>query len=528
MRIDLAGSDPDRAIDSHTDRWKRDDLLGRLWRKDPTVWGSRDEPEIADRLGWLDLPHTARRHIGPITDLAARAIDDGIETVVLVGMGGSSLAPETFSLSLPQQPGSPRLVVLDSTHPDAVRGVTNSVDLRRTWFIVSSKSGTTIETLSLMRHFLALVGHTIPDSGSKFIAVTDPGSELAEIASAEGFRAAVLADPTVGGRYSALSAFGLVPAGIVGCDINKLLGAGAAAAALCGVETPVDMNPGFRIGATMAAGVPSGVDKVRFVGSGPGIHFGPWAEQLIAESTGKDGTGIVPIDDGPERSGADDETTIGVGSDTRTRPTDITITWSDPHDIAAAMYLMEFATAVAGEVLGINPFNQPDVQRAKALATAAMDGTAEAAPPPEPIRSPELHGKLSELLESDPSYVSIQAYLSPDEPTDGLLRRIQEAIVDRTGAATTVGYGPRFLHSTGQLHKGGPSGGVFLQLVDTPAAVVPVPGSSYDFGALIGAQADGDRRALAEAGRAVLSVDLGTEPAAGLIAIANAIRVPAP
>jgi len=515
-----------RAIIQEADRWAASDLMSRLWAKDPTVWFDPAPGEIADRLGWLDLPKSAERHLDGLEQLAEATRSHGISHVVLCGMGGSSLAPEVYAHSLVRESGYPDLIVLDSTHPDAVLAVDGRIDPANTWFVISSKSGGTLETLSLFRYFWDRVASTTETPGSQFIAVTDPGSSLESLAADRDFRSVVLADPTVGGRYSALSAFGLTPAALIGADIRALLHAGQAAASLCGPSTPLRANPAFVIAAAMATFARTGRDKTRFAGSGSGEQFGVWAEQLIAESTGKDGQGIVPIDGGPDRFNAKDELLIAVGSDPTDAP--IRMAFERSTDIAGAMFIMELATAIAGEILGIHPFNQPDVQRAKALARAAMDGELSATDEPASIRSPHLGTLLRNLLASRPrSYIAIQAYVEPTPATSDRLGELREILASIDGTATTVGYGPRFLHSTGQLHKGGPDGGLFVQLVDTPRNTVAVPETGYTFNDLITAQASGDRAALVASGRELVSIDLGTEPAAALTGLNNLLREPA-
>jgi transaldolase/glucose-6-phosphate isomerase len=523
VKISFSKELDSKAVASEAVRWEADDLMVRLWDKDPTVWFDPPVAEIADRLGWLDLPVTAMRHLDDLDNLATSAISEGISHVVLCGMGGSSLAPDVYSHSLPQAPGYPDLIVLDSTHPDAVLAVDERINPATTWFIISSKSGGTLETLSFFRYFWNRVEAVSASPGAHFIAVTDPGSTLESLAIERGFRAVFLADPTVGGRYSALTAFGLVPAALIGADVRELLHAGHAASALCNPETPIGANPAFVIGASIAAAANDGRDKTRFVGTGSGERFGVWVEQLIAESTGKDGQGIVPIDGGPDRPAAHDELVIAVGDEPRDTP--IQIEFERPSDIAGAMFIMELATAVAGAILRIHPFNQPDVQRAKELAKAAMAGDLPATEDPTPIRSPNLSDETDRLLASEPaSYIAVQAYVAPSSAIDARLATLRETLASAHGTATTVGYGPRFLHSTGQLHKGGPSGGLYIQLVDTPHEQLPVPGTNYSFNELISAQASGDRAALLDVGRDLVSIDLGPDPEASLIGLNNLLR----
>jgi transaldolase/glucose-6-phosphate isomerase len=525
MKIELAGSLEGLGIGDQIARWTDSGLMDRLWAKDPTVWFSAPTDEIANRLGWLDLPESSVTSLGEIEDLALTARELEIDHVVLCGMGGSSLAPEVFAATLPTRPGYPDLIVLDSTHPDAIEAVVQRIDPASTWFVVSSKSGGTLETRSLMEFFWAMMSQQSTNPGDHFIAVTDPDSDLEKLGVDRGFRSVFLADPNVGGRYSALSHFGLVPAGLIGADTSGLLSSARSARAMCSPHSQLALNPGMEIGAAMACAAKYGRDKCRFVGTGPGEHFGVWVEQLIAESTGKSGTGIVPVDDGPTRSGASDELLIAVGSDGF--PTaDITITITDPSDMGGVMFIMEVATAVAGEILGIHPFNQPDVQRAKELANEAMNGSMTSTTDPMSVRDSGIGLALESLLDqTDASYVSIQAYLDPTPEAAAALGQLRSTITERTGLASTIGFGPRFLHSTGQLHKGGPPGGLFIQLVDEPDNTIGVPLSDFSFNDLITGQASGDRQALLDADRSVVSVNLGNEPIAGIIAIAHRIGI---
>ncbi len=505
------------AVEQQIQRWTRDRLMDRLWKRDPTVWSEVPVPELEDRLGWLTLPATSRGLVTTIEQLYRDALDAGISHVVLCGMGGSSLAPEVFAASLPHGPDDPELVVLDSTHPDAVAAVDARTDPHTTWYVVASKSGTTLETMSFFHWFWARAEADLETPGDHFIAITDPGTPLDTIASDRSFRASISADPTVGGRYSALTAFGLVPAGLTGADLTALLDAAAVAARSCGPDVDLADNPAFMLGALLATEALGGRDKVHIIASDPVGALPIWTEQLIAESTGKDGKGIVPVDGGPYPSSAPDGVTVSIANEALSGA-DFTITVSEASDIAGAMFVLELATAVAGEMLGIHPFNQPDVQIAKKLAASAMAGELESpSTPPVSISSRGLVGSLRDLLSTpDPSYVSIQAYLEPTRSTDDSIETLRRVIDGALEVYTTSGYGPRFLHSTGQVHKGGPPGGLFLQIVDTARARLSVPGSSFTFNELIAAQAEGDLAALESRGRRTLSVDLGDDPHTGL------------
>ncbi len=509
----------------HVAEWTSANILERFWSKDPTVWADPPIPETSDRLGWLNAPVTSRPLIGTIEALHEQAVSEGITDIVLCGMGGSSLAPEVFAATLPKDNSSPVLTVIDSTHPRAVDAVARATDPATTWYIIASKSGGTIETMSLFRYFWMRADQVLEDPGSHFIAITDPETSLGALAADRGFRSTVLADPDIGGRYSALTAFGLVPAGLVGGDIAALLESADRAASSCRPGTPLAENPGFTLGVLLAERARQGTDKAQFVGSHPASTIGIWTEQLIAESTGKEAKGIVPIDGGPVRLEATDATVVAVGG-TSSPEADIAILFDDPYDVAGAMFILEFATAVAGRCLDINPFDQPDVQLAKKLATAAMEGDlGPDKSPPVPLDDLGWVDDLMEpLQEEPPSYVSVQAYVPQTPETATLLEDLRRALTDVSNAYVTIGFGPRFLHSTGQLHKGGPGGGVYLQIVDDTGEPMEIPGADATFNKLIAAQAMGDRAALVDRGRSVTAVDLGTDTNGGLSMLTERIR----
>ena len=517
------------AIASQAERWNREGLIDRLWDRDPTVWSADPVPEIEDRLGWLTLPATSRDLVPMINDLHSEAVAAGITHIVLLGMGGSSLAPEVFASSLPHSDGDPILVVLDSTHPDAIAAVQDATDPHTTWYIVASKSGTTLETMSFFHWFWTVADTELDSPGNHFIAITDPDTPLAVIAANRSFRAIISADPTVGGRYSALTAFGLVPAGLIGADLTALLDAAADVAVMCGPDIALDENPAFMLGALMGTEALAGNDKAHIVATEPVDAIPIWTEQLIAESTGKEGKGIVPVDGGPYPSHATDGIVVGIGGE-QIQGTDFMLTTNGATDIAGAMFILEFATAIAGEMLEIHPFNQPDVQIAKKFAASAMAGELEQpAVPPIAVSSEGLVTTLRTMFaEPDPSYVSIQAYLAPTPSTGLVIEAIRTAIDTALGVYTTAGYGPRFLHSTGQVHKGGPSGGLFLQLIDTPSTELAVPGSAFTFNELIAAQAEGDLAALESNGRTAISLDLGEDTATGFALLLAAINAALP
>ena len=524
------GGHEDRVVE-RLHAWQNDDFACRMWRRDPTLWAEEDTPEITNRLGWLNLPESMQEQAEEITAFAD-SVKDAFDDVVVLGMGGSSLAPDVFGKVFDAADGYPDLTVLDSTHPDAVTALADDLALERTLFVVASKSGTTTETLSFFRYFWDRVSGVTDTPGDHFVANTDPGSDLVALGEERGFRAVFRAPPDVGGRYSALTPFGLVPAALMGIDLQRLLDRAWAAEAgsdFC-VEAP--NNAGLELGAALGELATAGRDKVTFVTSPSLEAFPAWQEQLIAESTGKDDTGIVPVDGeplaGPKAYGDDrifvyfyldgeqDRATIGKldALEEAGHPV-ISIRLDDRYDLAREMYRWEMGVAAAGAILGIHPFNQPNVEAAKRLATEAMnaeDGAGGNVGGQTRTIVADDTGALQQAVgdwlgaADETSYLGVQAYLAPTAAAEEALRTLQETLRDRTGLATTLGYGPRFLHSTGQLHKGGPPNGLFLQLVDTPSDEVSVPETDYTFTELIAAQATGDYQALQEADRTVLRV----------------------
>jgi transaldolase / glucose-6-phosphate isomerase len=534
-----------RAAEARLARWQEEGFARRLWARDPTLWSAEPLPELADRLGWLALPETMATELPELERFGAALAAEGVRDLVVLGMGGSSLAPEVFAHVLGNRPGHPRLSVLDSTHPDAVQRLAARLDLARTLFLVSSKSGTTTETLSFFRAFWDLARRKLPAPGERFAAITDPGTPLAELARERGFRRTFAAPPDVGGRYSALSVFGLVPAAGIGADTAGLLASARRLAAACGPAVPARDNAALALGAALGELALAGRDKLTFAAA-PGLEsFPDWIEQLVAESTGKVGKGIVPVVAEPPAAPAaygGDRVFValaGAGDDFARRHVERLAEAGHPAvlfeiaagaELGAEMLRWEIAVAAAGAVLGINPFDQPDVQLAKELARAAMASPAQRRPAAGEtevsVTEPGLDRALAGWLEGTRpgDYLALHAYLAPAPAATAALRRLQGALRDATGLAANAGYGPRFLHSTGQLHKGGPEGGRFLQLVDRPRAELAVPEAGYGFGELLAAQAEGDRRALLQRGRSVLRVDLGADPLAGLEALERAPR----
>ena len=521
LAVDVHGLDVPQQI---RDQLIEDDVAARLVAGDPTLWGPAAESEAAIRLGWLDLPATSRELVSPLAELRAQLAGEGLDRIVLCGMGGSSLAPEVICRTA----GRP-LLVLDTTDPGQVAAATADHD--RTVVVVSSKSGGTVETDSQRRAFIAAfaaAGLDEKEIGARFVVVTDPGSPLAETAAAMGARAVFLADPHVGGRYGALSAFGLVPAALAGADVGTLLDE---AAELAGHLAEKD-NPAMELGIALGAGALAGRDKLALADGASVTGFSDWAEQLIAESTGKEGRGLLPVVlesvDAPGASGTD--VVLGVVGDDAP-PAVPSIAVAGP--LGAQFLAWEYATAVAGRILGLNPFDQPDV-------TASKDNTsrilAESLPDERPaatIGAIEVRGSggvldgvdlsahdgvrlaLDALLAAVPpcGYLAVMAYL--DRETDARAGELRAALARSTEHAVTFGWAPRFLHSTGQLHKGGPPVGVFLQLTGEIAQDLPVPDRPFSFATLQAAQAAGDRQALADRQRPLLHLHL-TDRAAGL------------
>jgi transaldolase/glucose-6-phosphate isomerase len=480
----------------------------RIWKKDPTLWGARDQPEVANRLGWLNAPETYAEHIDDLEAFAAELAGEGYTDAVLLGMGGSSLAPEVLRLSFGErQHGRLRLQVLDSTDPGAILAVQSTIALEHTIFVVSTKSGGTIETMSLYEHFWAA-----RPNAEQYVAITDPGSSLAMLAADRGFRRTFLNDADVGGRYSALTFFGLVPAALMGVDLQRLLdGAGVAAEACAGYHPP-DCNSGLWLGAALGALAITGRDKLTFVDADPIASFGIWAEQLVAESTGKRGRGVLPVADEPvstpdvygqdrifaylrdtDSPSAELDEPIKALADAD-QPT-VTLSAGGPEDLGRIFFFAEFATAVAGWALGINPFDQPNVQEAKDATARVLESIGEGGALIEPDDADD--DALRALLSTQPPhYVAILGYIAPCVRVAEAVAELRTAIRDATQATTTFGYGPRYLHSTGQFHKGGPKTGRFLVLVHDGPRDVAIPSRPFGFKALKNAQAYGDLETL--------------------------------
>jgi len=525
-------------------------MVRRIWERDPDLWkpGDADHAKvIRNRLGWLDVVELMREAAPALSAFAAAVRDEGVRDVVLLGMGGSSLCPEVLRSSFGSAAGYPTLHVLDTTDPAAIRAVDERVDPHRALFVVSSKSGGTLETLSHMAHYLELTRAAgLPNPGSAFVCVTDPGTSLAETARQHGFRRVFENPPDIGGRYSALSYFGMVPAALAGIDTSRLLDRGAAMLRQCSAGTFATLNCGLVLGTAMGLLHDAGRDKATIVAPAGIGAFGLWAEQLIAESTGKEGKGIIPIGAEPLgapgvyaddrlfialRLGVDAEYDAALGALRTAGQPVMTIDLADLYDLGAEFVRWEFATAVAGAHLQIDPFDEPNVTESKEntrrlLATLQPDGTLPPAAPPgaragvisvyggdETARDPveALRRHLASAAPGD--YVALMAYVTPDEANEAALQELRVAIRDTHCVATTFGFGPRFLHSTGQLHKGGPGSGVYVQVTVDDAVDVDIPGQPFSFSVLKQAQAQGDLESLRNHGRRVLRVHVGGDPA---------------
>ena len=514
----------------------------RVWRKDDTLWGEAGAPEVANRLGWLTISEPMLESAGELHAFVEQCQADGLTDVALLGMGGSSLGPEVVRRTFGEIEGAMRLHVLDSTDPGAVLGLERRLErLDQTLFLVSSKSGGTIETLSHFRYFHERVREAVGDqAGSHFVAITDPASPLQELAREHGFRRVFENDPDIGGRYSVLSYFGLVPAALMGVAIEALLHRCQVAEQNCTSYDQGTSNSGLWLGIVMGALANQGRDKLTFAVSEPISSFGLWVEQLIAESTGKQGKGVLPVADepladpdvyGPDRVFAylrnadepDADLDAKVEALSRAGHPTITMSVHGATDLGRIFFFAQFATAVAGWALGINPFDQPNVQEAKDNTATVLDAFAQRGSLPEADDAGD--DALRELLDAEPPhYVAVMGYVAPSARFDQAVAKLREAIRERTKATTTFGYGPRFLHSTGQLHKGGPPTGRFLQLVHDGDEDVEIPGAGYSFGTLKNAQAAGDLQTLRDHGLPVQRVRLEGDPAEALKALTERIR----
>ena len=533
----------DSAVNDRLQQLEQTAVARRIAEKDAGLWKSNGsvEQEIRDRLGWLQVADRMEERVPELEALRNELVGEGFTDVVLMGMGGSSLAPEVFRQTFGAPKGALDVHVLDTTDPAAIIALEKAIDVHKTVFIVASKSGTTLETLSHYRYFWQQAGQ----KGAQFIAITDPGTSLADEASRRGFRRTFLNPTDIGGRYSALSYFGLVPAALGGVDLSGLLDRTATMVQACSPTVPAGENPGAWLGAVFAEAAKVGRDKITIVAPAAIQSFGVWAEQLIAESTGKEGKGLVPVADealGPPQVYGNDrlfvrlalpgeEEPLALGALSKAGHPVATLKLSDPLAIGAEFFRWEYAIAVAGAILGINVFDQPNVQEAKDLTKKVL---SEGNPPTvgQGIRwagqsgatvEAAIQGLLAQVRAGD--YVALLAFIAPSPEHDRALNAIRLAIRDSHRVATTVGYGPRYLHSTGQLHKGGPNTGVFLQLVGDDPNDLPIPGEKFSFGVLKQAQALGDFQALRNHGRRVLRIQ-ARDVAQGLVKIGQSVGAP--
>ena len=544
------------ALRAELERWRSERLVARLWSRDAALWTGGDE---ARWLGWLGVLDAWREQRGALRSLAELARGGRFGSAVVLGMGGSSLFPDVLAQTFAQPAGYPRLRVLDSTVPEEIRTLERSIELERTLFIASSKSGSSIETAVLTDYFLDRLRARLGprEAGARFVAITDPDSPLEASARREGFAAILPGVPSIGGRFSALSSFGLAPAAAAGLDVAELVARARAMLVACRGEEP-EQNPGVMLGVALGVCALRGIDKLTIVAAPPIASLAAWLEQLVAESTGKSGRGIVPVAGealcAPEHYGEDrlfvqlhvdgaaapeqDRALAALAA--RGRPV-VRIELADTADIAQEVFRWEFATAVAGAMLGVHPFDQPDVEAAKVAARELTSAFEKQRSLPQPTPAAAANGLscyaagdatcatpdegIARLLDSlrDGDYFAITAFVERNARNTEALQAIRHTVRDAKRIATTLGFGPRFLHSTGQLHKGGPNRGVFLQLTADDGEIA-IPGRRFGFAVLNRAQALGDFGVLAERGRRLLRVHLGLDVEVGLAKLRRAVE----
>jgi glucose-6-phosphate isomerase len=555
------------AVNASLAEWQAQGKVQRLWHKDASLWTSTDESRW---LGWLGIVDEQIAQQESLQKFAAEIKAEGFSQALLLGMGGSSLCPEVLRLTFGTIPGYPELHILDSTDPAQVRSIEARIDLARTIFIVSSKSGGTLEPNIFKQYFYERVTSLLgqAEAGRRFIAITDPGSHMQRVAERDGFRRIFFGVPEIGGRYSALSAFGMVPAAIMGLDVARFLHATDGMVQACGPNVPAADNPGVVLGTILGVLANNRRDKVTIVTS-PGIgDLGAWLEQLLAESTGKVGKGLIPVDAEPLaasnaygtdrlfaylrlESAPDAIQDAAVDALERAGQPVVRIAVEEPYNIGEEFFRWEIATAVAGSLIGINPFNQPDVEASK-IATRRLTDEYERTgmlPAEQPVLQADgialfadepnaaalrdaaagdesLDGYIAAHLNrlSDGDYLALLAYIEMNEAHTRSLTTMRKLVRNARHAATCVGFGPRFLHSTGQAYKGGPNSGIFLQTTCDDAVDLPVPGQKYTFGVVKAAQARGDFEVLAERGRRALRVHLGPDVESGLGRLEQAIQ----
>jgi transaldolase/glucose-6-phosphate isomerase len=551
------------AVASSLEDWKKNNKMARLWQKDASLWTGTDE---SNWLGWLTITEEQLTHIDALMRIAADVNEARFKHALLLGMGGSSLCPEVLRLTFGKIKGFPELHVLDSTDPAQIRAIEAKVELKSTLCIVSSKSGSTLEPNIYKQYFFERVKAKVgeKEAGNRFIAITDPGSKMQQVAESDKFRKVFFGVPSIGGRYSALSNFGMVPAAVMGLDIAKFLKNTEEMIKACGASSAADSNPGVILGNILGVAAIQGRDKVTIITS-PGISdLGAWLEQLLAESTGKIGKGIIPVDRerlvkpatyGNDRvfaylrlaSKPNKAQDAAVAALEKARHPVVRITLPNTYNLGQEFFRWEIATAVAGSIIGINAFNQPDVEASK-IETKKLTSqyeTTGSLPPESPFfeekgiklfadekNTAALKGgaNLAEVLKAHLSrlgagdYFAVLGYITMNSANEKSLQTIRHAVRDKKKVATVLGFGPRFLHSTGQAYKGGPNSGVFLQITCDDAKDLPVPGQRYTFGIVKAAQARGDFSVLAERGRRVLRVHLGKNLKSGLATLTKALQ----
>ena len=518
------------AVESAISRLNSQNIISRIWQGDHFVWD--DNPfEIVDRLGWLTLPAAMQEELQHLSAFTSEVRSAGFNRVVLLGMGGSSLGPEVLRRTFGSASGYPELSVLDSTLPAWIQAVDEVIDPAKTLFMVSSKSGTTIEPNTLYSYFWERVSKVVGEeaAGGSFVAITDPGTALETLAFKRRFRKPFLNPPEIGGRYSVLSCFGMVPAALIGLDLDVLLTRAKDMQNACTVVDAAE-NAGARLGAIMASMAIEGRDKLTLITSPALAGYGLWVEQLLAESLGKSGKGIIPVAGEPALAGEhysadrlivylrlkddDNSATDMLVADLAPDHPTVQLELTDRFDLCAEFYRWEFATAVAGHILGVHPFDQPNVQGAKDKTDLVL-GQFEATGALPQVEAVESIGQLMSLA-TPGDYLAILAYL-PDTPDVTLaLENLRRKLTEKFGVPTTAGFGPRYLHSTGQLHKGGPGTGIYLQLTGDHPGDLAIPGRPYTFGTLADAQSTGDLQALQALGRRTARVHLGAQPASGI------------
>ena len=502
----------------------------RIWRKDASLWKTDEasHKQIRNSLGWLTVPDEMIGVAGELNEFAEMIRARGFRHVMVCGMGGSSLCPEVLARTFGSQPGFPELLVLDSTDPDVIAGLRDRIDLDHCLFVIASKSGTTTEPTVFYKFWYDEVSKPRANPGENFIAITDPGSPLVDTAAELGFQRTVLNQPDIGGRYSALSYFGMVPAVLMGIDIRKLLERAKEAEQSCSAVMPADSNDALKLGTILGECANAGRDKLTLILDPQIETLGLWIEQLIAESTGKEGKGILPVTGEPvgdPSAYGDDRVFVAISVGPVAAGTNgklgaladmghpvVSRQINDIYDLGAEFFIWEFATACAGWRLGINPFDQPNVQEAKDATRELLSEFSKNGKLPDDQKLADDEAVRSQLQTIEPGdYIAFLNYTEELPEVDRKLQEIRTAVRDLTKCATTIGYGPRFLHSTGQLHKGGPNTGIFFQIEASDSNDLPVPGEPYTFSILKQAQALGDFRALVSRGRRVVRIDLGDD-----------------